>query len=146
MPTSSGASLVSDWRNVKWCLYTTKFVFFFSPLSLYWDLCGRLSLLSSRCLDQSERRVEPGLWSPGAAQVIQILNAYKTRGEICLPWVWKVRTGSNHCFIATNGKINLFVPVGNLAPAVRKPELCLDILIAEWMQSSNLLPFDHLLQ
>ena len=37
----------------------------------------------------------------------------------------------NHCFIATSGKINLFVQVGDLVPTLGKPELCIDVLIAE---------------
>lgn len=53
-------------------------VSFFLVLLLYGDLCGRLSLLTS----------QKGEWNLGCdLQVIQILNAYKTRGEICLAWV-----------------------------------------------------------
>lgn len=36
----------------------------------------------------------------------------------------------NHFFIATNGKIDLFAPAGDLDQTLRKPEPCLDILIA----------------
>lgn len=30
--------------------------------------------------------MEPGLWSPDAAQVIQILNTYKAKSEIYPAW------------------------------------------------------------
>lgn len=147
MPTTTNASLDSGWRSTKWCLTHKVWFLSFS----YTTLLG-IYVADCHCWALGAQTGWEGQLNLGCdLQVLLTLFRFwkhiKSRLKCVQPGCVKLGKDQTlskckkSCFIATNGKINLFVPAGDLVHTLRKSELCLDILIADWMQSANFFAF-----
>lgn len=114
-------------------VWPTKFGFFLLALSLYWDAYWQIVTAELRLVCRDSRT-----W----AVISRSCSAYtdfasiqnqnwntSSLGVRCWERIKFSSNAKNYCFITTTGKIILFVPAGDLVHTVRKPELCLDILI-----------------